>query len=111
MAEDIINQGITEMELVELPTDEKQKKEENQGTIEALQLKNLAESPAWKKVRKEFDEEINRIEKFDYVDFSHSNEKVGAEVKANKFAAEKLRAFMAKIDNSITEEGAFDDES
>jgi hypothetical protein len=107
MSVDVISAGLNEAETTlgtEFEVDPKQKEQEAEEEQELRQLKQLAKSPAWVRVREIFEAEIERIEKFNDVDFSVKDAEVGQNVKIAKEVAHKLRLFIGAIDNSLLED-------
>ena len=108
---DIIDAGISDGEILENSPEieSAEARAEAKEKQEFKELQSLAKSSAWKRLRKEFQDKIDKTNKFDYIDYSADFESVGQQVAAHKLLANELNEFMSRIDNSI-EKGITDDE-
>ncbi len=101
---DIIDSGDTfddELPLTPLEITEDEKKDEDEEKSELNELRALAKSPAWMRLRERIAEDIASIRRLDNVDMRQANAIVGEQAKVETKVANELTMYMEYVDAAI----------
>lgn len=106
-SDDILAVSEAPIEAILPEVDEESKNIEEKGEQEFIEMQQLAKSPAWKRTREKFEEEIENFRSGRKINLDKPLAEIGEDTKVSCIVADTLQKFINMIDESI--EGSADE--